>query len=52
MGELEGEIYRSLNMTYNEVQSIRTMMNDLLNANRQLTDEVKGLRQDLKNKGP
>lgn len=48
MGDYDAEIYRSMNDIYGEVQSMRNSNVSLNETMKVLVEEIRGLRQDLK----
>ncbi len=48
MGDYDGEIYRSVDYIYNEVTTIRSGLNSLNQTMAQVVEELKGLRQDVR----
>jgi hypothetical protein len=47
MGDLDGEIYRSVNDIYGEVSKLGYSIRALDETMKQMLEEIKGLRRDM-----
>ena len=48
MGDYDAEIYRTVNDAYGELTSMRSSITSVNENIRLLLDEIKGLRQDIR----